>query len=269
MASSPENQNLLQNQNQQIDVQKLFKPSPNPPPPTLPTSSSPFPSPSGNLNSSPSFPTPAPTSSTPYLMPSSSYPPPTGPSFPFHPHFLPYPPSPLDHFQQQQQHQLLPNSARLMALLTTQNPPSSPSNSNNNLDFPQLSMPFPSPSSSSPSPSNTILSVPPPTRLLSTKLPKGRHLIGDRVVYDIDARLQGEVQPQLEVTPITKYGSDPGLVLGRQIAVNRSYICYGLKLGNIRVLNINTALRSLLRGHTQVCSSSSTHFYTRVISSFI
>ncbi|KAG2684569.1 hypothetical protein I3760_10G083000 [Carya illinoinensis] len=251
MASSPENQNLLQNQNQQIDVQKLFKPSPNPPPPTLPTSSSPFPSPSGNLNSSPSFPTPAPTSSTPYLMPSSSYPPPTGPSFPFHPHFLPYPPSPLDHFQQQQQHQLLPNSARLMALLTTQNPPSSPSNSNNNLDFPQLSMPFPSPSSSSPSPSNTILSVPPPTRLLSTKLPKGRHLIGDRVVYDIDARLQGEVQPQLEVTPITKYGSDPGLVLGRQIAVNRSYICYGLKLGNIRVLNINTALRSLLRGHTQ------------------
>ncbi|PKI71462.1 hypothetical protein CRG98_008135 [Punica granatum] len=88
-------------------------------------------------------------------------------------------------------------------------------------------------------------------RLLSSKLPKGRHLIGDRVVYDIDVRLQGEGQPQLEVTPITKYGSDPGLVLGRQIAVNRSYICYGLKMGNIRVLNINTALRSLLRGHTQ------------------
>jgi enhancer of mRNA-decapping protein 4 len=41
-------------------------------------------------------------------------------------------------------------------------------------------------------------------------------------------------------------------VLGRQIAVNRSYICYGLKLGAIRVLNINTALRYLLRGHTQV-----------------
>ena len=72
-------------------------------------------------------------------------------------------------------------------------------------------------------------------------------------MYDIDVRVPGEVQPQLEVTPITKYASDPGLVLGRQIAVNKSYICYGLKLGAIRVLNINTALRYLLRGHTQVC----------------
>ncbi|KAJ1400379.1 WD40/YVTN repeat-like-containing domain superfamily [Sesbania bispinosa] len=82
----------------------------------------------------------------------------------------------------------------------------------------------------------------------SSKVPKGRHLIGDDVVYDIDDRM---VQPQLEVTPITKYASDPCLLLGRQIAVNTSYICYGLKLGAIRVLNINTALRYLLRGHTQ------------------
>ncbi|XP_049400144.1 enhancer of mRNA-decapping protein 4-like isoform X1 [Solanum stenotomum] len=90
-----------------------------------------------------------------------------------------------------------------------------------------------------------------PLRMPSRKLPKGRHLNGDHVVYDIDDRLPGEVQPQLEVTPITKYGSDPGLVLGRQIAVNKSYICYGLKLGAIRVLNINTALRSLLKGLAQ------------------
>ena len=41
----------------------------------------------------------------------------------------------------------------------------------------------------------------------SSKLPKGPHLIGDHVVYDV-ARLQGEGQPQLEVTPITYYGSD-------------------------------------------------------------
>ena len=101
----------------------------------------------------------------------------------------------------------------------------------------------------------------PPTRLLSTKLPRGRHLIGDKLVYDIDVRLEDEAQPQLEVTPITKYASDPGLVLGRQIAVNRSYICYGLKMGNIRVLNINTALRSLLRGHSQVQSDMTLHFF--------
>lgn len=88
-------------------------------------------------------------------------------------------------------------------------------------------------------------------RLPSSKVPKGRHLIGDHVVYDVDVRLPGEVQPQLEVAPITKYGSDPNPVLGRQIAVNKSYICYGLKQGNIRVLNIHTAVRSLLRGHTQ------------------
>ncbi|GFZ12684.1 transducin/WD40 repeat-like superfamily protein [Actinidia rufa] len=86
----------------------------------------------------------------------------------------------------------------------------------------------------------------------SSKLPKGRHLIGNHVVYDIDERLEGEVQPQLEVTPITKYTSDPGLVLGHQIAVNKTYICYGLKMGAIRVLNINTALRSLLKGLAQV-----------------
>uniref|UniRef100_J3LGL0 Enhancer of mRNA-decapping protein 4 WD40 repeat region domain-containing protein n=2 Tax=Oryza brachyantha TaxID=4533 RepID=J3LGL0_ORYBR len=96
----------------------------------------------------------------------------------------------------------------------------------------------------------------PPARMLSStssKMPRGRLLGGgDRAVHDVDSRLPGEAQPpQLEVTPITKYTSDPGLVLGRQIAVNRTYIVYGLKLGNIRVLNINTALRSLLRGHTQ------------------
>lgn len=91
-----------------------------------------------------------------------------------------------------------------------------------------------------------------PVRMPSSKLPKGRHLIGDHVVYDVNVRLQGEIQPQLEVTPITKYGSDPMLVLGRQIAVNKTYICYGLKQGNIRVLNINTALRSLFRGHEKV-----------------
>lgn len=80
-------------------------------------------------------------------------------------------------------------------------------------------------------------------------------------MYDVDSRLMGElVPPQLEVTPITKYVSDPGLVLGRQIAVNRTYISYGLKMGPIRILNINTALRSLLRGHSQVMCFFSSSF---------
>ena len=217
------------------DLHKLFKPSTNPGPATViqssSSSSSPNLQPYANLS---------PTAS------SSSYPPPTGP-FPFHPHYLPYPPQPISYQTSQQQSHLpspSPNSgARLMALLTTpsNNPP----------------MPFPAtvpPEFSMPitTPVNLVSPHPAPSRLLSNKLPKGRHLIGDHVVYDVDVRLQGEVQPQLEVTPITKYVSDPGLVVGRQIAVNRTYICYGLKLGNIRVLNINTALRSLLRGHTQV-----------------
>lgn len=95
------------------------------------------------------------------------------------------------------------------------------------------------------------VSLAPPMRLPSSKFPRGRHLHGENVVYDIDLRLQGEAQPQLEVSPITNYGSEPVLVVGRQIAVNRNYICYGLRAGTIRILNINTALRALLRGHTQ------------------
>lgn len=71
-------------------------------------------------------------------------------------------------------------------------------------------------------------------------------------MYDIDVRKPGETQPQLEVSPITVYGSDPTLGLGRQIAVNRKFICYGLRGGTIRILNINSAQKSLLRGHSQV-----------------
>ncbi|KAI9379896.1 hypothetical protein POPTR_016G002100v4 [Populus trichocarpa] len=239
---------------------------------------------SGNLTTSPSF--PLPSSSPPYLTPSSSYPPPTGPYHPFHhPHYLsPYPPPPPPqqlhnqfltntniHLQNRPQPissfapsppPLSPNNsggAVLMDILTNQNQQQPPQSTN-------LSGPFPSstPSTAFITTSPPVPSAPPvslasptqqccapPARMLSTKLPKGRHLNGNHVVYDIDVRLQGEVQPQLEVTPITKYLSDPGLVLGRQIAVNRNYICYGLKPGAIRILNINTALRSLLRGHNQ------------------
>ncbi|GBG60627.1 hypothetical protein CBR_g8647 [Chara braunii] len=79
----------------------------------------------------------------------------------------------------------------------------------------------------------------------------GRVLTGTHVQFDIDRRQPGEAQPQLEVSPITVYGSEYVLALGRHIAVNKNYICYGLRQGTIRILNINTALRALLRGHTQ------------------
>lgn len=150
--------------------------------------------------------------------------------------------------------------ARLMALLsappsTLELPPQQPAvpmppiqpTSSGGSDF-SMSQNLPLMGAAGP---NVGFAHPGPMRMPSSKLPKGRHLIGDHVIYDIDVRLPGEVQPQLEVTPITKYGSDPCLVLGRQIAVNKTYICYGLKLGAIRVLNINTALRSLLKGLAQ------------------
>lgn len=85
----------------------------------------------------------------------------------------------------------------------------------------------------------------------------GKRVFGDYVAYDVDAVEEGrEPTQQLEVNPITKYGSDPELLIGRQIAVNKHYVCYGLKGGNVRVLNLNTATRSLLRGHTKVYSFS-------------
>ncbi|XP_010272529.1 PREDICTED: enhancer of mRNA-decapping protein 4-like [Nelumbo nucifera] len=253
------------NQPGPFEMQKFFKPS-NPTPPNP-----------NNINTSP-FP---PSS---YPPPPSSYPPPTGPfSYPpqttlFHHHYLPYGQDQLSNVHQQRPisyptpplqpppHLPSPNpnpGARLMALLSTNTPanmelppqaipsPSTVSASSGTSEFPMHINPPILPVMLSAPPVNPAIPPPTPMRLPSSKLPKGRHLTGDHVVYDVDVRLQGEVQPQLEVTPITKYVSDPGLVLGRQIAVNRTYICYGLKLGAIRVLNINTALRSLLRGHTQ------------------
>uniref|UniRef100_A0A6N2K0X9 Uncharacterized protein n=1 Tax=Salix viminalis TaxID=40686 RepID=A0A6N2K0X9_SALVM len=295
--ASPGNPNQQQQGGGGFDLNKLFKPSSSNPMNMMQPhiqqqqpQQGPSPSPnintttSGNLTTSPSF--PLPSSSPPYLTPSSSFPPTTGPYHPFHhPHYLsPYPPPPPP---QQLHNQFLTNTnihlqnrPQPISSFAPSPPPLSPNNSgaavlmdiltNQNQQQPPLptnpSGPFPSSTPSTafittsppvPSAPPVSLSSPtqqccaPPARMLSTKLPKGRHLNGNHVLYDIDVRLQGEVQPQLEVTPITKYVSDPGLVLGRQIAVNRNYICYGLKPGAIRILNINTALRSLLRGHNQ------------------
>ncbi|XP_042001748.1 enhancer of mRNA-decapping protein 4-like [Salvia splendens] len=244
-----------------IDMHKLFKPSTPPPqqqqhPNSNPNPPQSFPNNVTNNNSNPnlaSAPFPATgAGSGPY-----SYSPQTSP-YHYHPVYSPYsnpPPHqdfanvhpqrsmsyPTPPLQPQQQNPQNPSNpgARLMALLSA--PPST-------LEVPQpMAQTHPTSSSAS----NFSMPQGPVMRMPSSKLPKGRHLIGNHLVYDVDVRLPGEVQPQLEVTPITKYGSDPGLVLGRQIAVNKTYICYGLKLGAIRVLNINTALRSLLKGLAQ------------------
>ncbi|KAI3673907.1 hypothetical protein L6452_40038 [Arctium lappa] len=236
----------------QFDVPRFFNPSSSPPPPITTTLQNPNkPSPA-----SASYPPPTVTGG-PYSYPPQplyhnpfNLPPP-----PFHPQSsdnhlpsstlhhqrsVPYPTHPL-HLQSPTPitNPTTNHGARLMALLT---PPST------------IEPSMPPPPTQNPMLLSSVPALHPgpgPMRMPSSKLPTGRHLNGDRVVYDIDVRFPGEVQPQLEVTPITKYGSDPGLVVGRQIAVNKTYICYGLKQGAIRVLNINTALRSLLKGLAQ------------------
>jgi enhancer of mRNA-decapping protein 4 len=138
--------------------------------------------------------------------------------------------------------------------LYTEGPPQSsmehPRSSHGSVSEVSLPPPAIAPAMPTAPPVNLVLSSQ-SSRFSSSKLPKGRFLRGEHVIYDVDVRRSGEVQPQLEVSPITVYTSDPVLLMGRQIAVNRRYICYGLRAGNIRILNVNTALRALLRGHTQ------------------
>ncbi|OMP06965.1 hypothetical protein COLO4_07762 [Corchorus olitorius] len=218
------------NPNQPIpfDMQKFFKPS--------------IPNPSPNQ----------PNPSAPYPTPTSSYPPPS-PAF-FHPQYQQFymPPSSAPHPNFQNAPQPQPQDAKSLSFPS---PPLAPFNAGTQILALINSSPqnpdFPPPQPSQPPPVEFLPPNVGPLRLPSCKVPRGRRLSGAQLTYDIDSRLSGEVQPQLEVTPITKYGSDPQLVVGRQIAVNKSYICYGLKGGNIRILNINTALRSLFRGHTQ------------------
>ncbi|WCJ32543.1 Enhancer of mRNA-decapping protein 4 [Euphorbia peplus] len=227
---------------QQFDMHKFFMPT---------TTSTPPPSNNQNLMVPPP---PLPLTS----IPSSSYPPPNFP-YQFPPqqfHHAPSYPSPTDNntnlpppqrslsfptppLQPQQNPTNDRSGAEIMALLRSSPPP----NQDPPPPQPQHSMEFPMGSSNVPGVG--------PVRMLSSKVPKGRRILGDEGLYDVDVRLHGEIQPQLEVTPITKYTSDPQLCLGRQIAVNKSYICYGLKQGNIRILNINTALRSLFRTQSQ------------------
>ncbi|KAF6142276.1 hypothetical protein GIB67_039983 [Kingdonia uniflora] len=105
--------------------------------------------------------------------------------------------------------------------------------------------------------SNSIPTMPMPMPVT----PRGTLLRGNHVVFDVDVK----VHSRLEVsTPITNYIFDPQPILGRQIAVNNSYICYGLKQGAVRVLNLRTALRSLLRGHTK-CNMCNVYLMQRIV----
>eukprot|EP00249_Psilotum_nudum_P023723 c28961_g1_i2 orf=819-4334(+) len=93
---------------------------------------------------------------------------------------------------------------------------------------------------------NTLSSRIPFSRVL-----KGQNLLGEHSVYDIDKQHPGEGPAQLEVFPISVYGRDPALVAGRQIAVNRRYICYCFRPGSIRILSRNVPIRALFEGHSQ------------------
>ncbi|XP_031478958.1 enhancer of mRNA-decapping protein 4 isoform X2 [Nymphaea colorata] len=271
-----------------FDVQKLFKPNnppnpipnPNAPPgygaaPSAPQFPSPYSSP--QLPNLPNL-QPGPFSYPPQTAPYHHYMhyppdplqnshPPLRPPFsnsplPPHPVFSPQLPQPTAPHIPSSASPAPNPGARLMALLSTQTSGGDPlASAPRNIELPHPPISSEAYSQSVPvlpmmptAPPISLAAPPPvmaPGRLPSSKLPRGRHMGGEYAVYDVDDRRPGEVQPQLEVNPITKYGSDPGLVIGRQIAVNGTYICYGLKLGAIRVLNINTALRHLLRGHSQ------------------
>ncbi|CAI5981687.1 unnamed protein product, partial [Closterium sp. NIES-64] len=115
------------------------------------------------------------------------------------------------------------------------------------------------PPSAPPLPAAAEHSEPPrsalPLQLRRSKRGVGKFLPGNAEVvsYRVDKRDPLEAgPPQLEVSPITVYGSEEVLAPGRQIAVNRRYISYALRNASIRVLNINTALRALFKGHKKV-----------------
>lgn len=146
------------------------------------------------------------------------------------------------------------DGARLMALLTTQSAGGTLSNSNEepisgpSEGYPPLGKVPPMP----PAVATSLAPTPLSKAVQVRKLPKGRVLKGERVSYDVDVRKIDEEQPPLEVHPITVYASDPEPVLGKQIAVNRTYICYGLRQATIRIFNLLTGCRAVLRGHTIV-----------------
>lgn len=99
--------------------------------------------------------------------------------------------------------------------------------------------------------SPSVAVEPPPARALCSKVLKGQFISGEHAVYDIDKQVSRDTLQHLDVLPISVYGWDLVLVTGRQVAVNRKYICYCLRPGSIRILSRNVASRGLFQGHSQ------------------
>jgi hypothetical protein len=100
-------------------------------------------------------------------------------------------------------------------------------------------------------PLTAVLSLPGVQLALPTHQSKspGQCLPPDHTIrVDVD---EHDASPQqLEVQPITMYNTEASMELRRFVTASASYICYGLKAGQLRVLHRATAARALLRGHT-------------------
>lgn len=69
--------------------------------------------------------------------------------------------------------------------------------------------------------------------------------------YDVDSpHHDAGAPPALEVTPIAKYASEAPEALGSLVAGDGRFICYGLKAGQVRLIDAVTANRALIKGHT-------------------
>ncbi len=74
----------------------------------------------------------------------------------------------------------------------------------------------------------------------SNMLPKGQSLRGGNVIYDVDVRRSGEAQPQLEGRGLSTRSFPVISLMGRQIAVNRRYLCYATSGAIIQLLSVDT-----------------------------
>ena len=70
--------------------------------------------------------------------------------------------------------------------------------------------------------------------------------------YDVDKGYGDGAEAskqQLEVSPIAKYASEPREAPGSLVAADGRFIAYGLRAGQVRVLDAATAARALVKGH--------------------